>query len=82
MQQNLTPDTLREQPPCPSHDSHTVEDLGAHIGRLAALLRAAMNTDPDDHSDQSWLVAIACQEVAQAEACYDAWGNAPRREQA
>jgi hypothetical protein len=73
MQSNDKLQAIQEQRPS---DLETVEDLGRHVHRLAALLRAASSTG--DHDDEAWLVSMASDEAEQAERCYAAWGAAPR----
>jgi Ser/Thr protein kinase RdoA (MazF antagonist) len=59
-------------------DIDTVEELGRHIHRMAALLRGATNTGPDGREDEAWLVSMAAEEVEEAERIYRAWAIAPR----
>ena len=57
------------------NDRDTIEELGSHIQRLGALLRAANNCGANDRDDEAWLVSIAHAEAEAAEACYDAWAS-------
>lgn len=59
---------------------HTVEDLGTHAYRLAALLRAATNAEYRD--DREWLVSMARDEAEVAEGRYKAWGDVSKEERA
>lgn len=61
-----------------ANNFQTVEDLGTHADRLAALLRAANNCN--DHEDTSWLVSMALDEAELAEERYRAWGLAPNED--
>jgi Ser/Thr protein kinase RdoA (MazF antagonist) len=59
-----------------NRDFETVEELGRSVGRLATLLRAAVNSP--DRDDESWLIDIALEQANEAEQRYKAWGEAPR----
>jgi hypothetical protein len=58
----------------------TLNDLGEHIHKITALLRAAANTGPDE--DESWLVSLAGDEAEELQRRYMAWAVAPREEPA
>ena len=54
-----------------SKNFRAVEDLGSHVQKTAALLRAAVETN--DRDDVSWLVSCALDAIQDAERVYDEW---------
>jgi hypothetical protein len=68
----------RDEQPAPASDFDTVEELGRHVRRMAALLRAATNVEPDGREDEAWLVSMAADEAEQAERLHQTWGETPR----
>jgi carotenoid cleavage dioxygenase-like enzyme len=58
----------------------TLNDLGEHVYRLAALLRAAVNTGAGEAEDEGWLIGLAYDEAARLEQRYKAWAYAPSGE--
>jgi hypothetical protein len=58
-----------------ANDFDTVQQLGNHIQRLGALLRAAINTGANEREDEAWLISIAHDEAAAAEATYSRWSD-------
>ena len=56
-----------------ANNLETIEELGSHVRRLAALLRAAINTSGNEREDEAALISIAHDEVLAAEACYTKW---------
>lgn len=78
MLENSDTNVRRLQPARSDKDNFdTVEELGRHAYRLAALLRAAIRAD--SREDEGWLVSMAHDEAEEAEACYAAW-SAPAEE--
>jgi hypothetical protein len=77
MLDHTTPQSPEQQQNRPS-DLQTCDDLGGHINRLTALLRAVINCGAGDEEDESLLVGIAHDEAEAAKARYDLWANAPR----
>ena len=57
----------------------TLEDIGGILHRIAALLRASVNTGPDGGEDAENLVTMAQEEVERAEQRYLEWAL-PSRE--
>lgn len=70
---NDKPNPQPEQRQGVSCDFHTLQELGDHACRLAALLRAAVNAECRD--DEAWLVSMALDEARAAEALYSKWGK-------
>ena len=67
--------TVETQQPS-ANDFTTVEDLGSHIQRIAALLHAAMNTGQgEEEEEEGWLVSIAHDEALVAKRRYIEWAN-------
>ena len=62
-------------PPARANDWDTIEDLGRHILRLTALLRAAINTGANEREDEAWLISIAHDEAEAASARFTLWSN-------
>lgn len=52
-----------------------LNDMGEHVHKIAALLRAAGNTGPDEREDESWLVSLAWDEAQRLQARYDEWAT-------
>jgi hypothetical protein len=55
----------------------TLNNLGEHIHKITALLRAAADTGPENREDGSWLVSLAGDEAEELQRRYMAWADAP-----
>lgn len=55
------------------------DDLGPYIHKVAALLRAAINTGAGEEADQAWLTDLAFDQIALCEQRYrELCGIAPK----